>query len=99
MRGKRRIRRLPARRAGRSAAGTFAPEATMRTSRLASPYLLILPSFLLAAFIILWPLKELVQIATHEVNRFGQLRDFAGLANFEALLGDPDFVASAWRTL
>jgi multiple sugar transport system permease protein len=37
----------------------------MRLTRLASPYLLILPSFLLAALIILWPLKELVQIATH----------------------------------
>ncbi|MBA3517054.1 MAG: sugar ABC transporter permease [Rhizobiales bacterium] len=71
----------------------------MRLTRLASPYLLILPSFLLAAFIILWPLKELVQIATHEVNRFGQLRDFVGAANFQALLQDPDFVASAWRTL
>ena len=71
----------------------------MQLRRLASPYILILPSFLLAAFIILWPLKELVQIATHEVNRFGQLRDFAGLANFEALLGDADFIASAWRTL
>ena len=71
----------------------------MQLRRLASPYILILPSFLLAAFIILWPLKELVQIATHEVNRFGQLRDFAGVANFEALLGDADFIASAWRTL
>ena len=71
----------------------------MQLRRLASPYLLILPSFLLAAFIILWPLKELVQIATHEVNRFGQLRDFAGAANFQALLSDPDFIASTWRTL
>src|SRR5687767_5311994 len=71
----------------------------MRPSRLASPYLLIIPSFLLAAFIILWPLKELVQIATHEVNRFGQLRDFAGAANFASLLDDPDFIVSAWRTL
>lgn len=71
----------------------------MPLRRLAAPYFLILPSFLLAAFIILWPLKELVEIATHEVNRFGQLRDYAGAANFEALLADPDFVASAWRTV
>ena len=71
----------------------------MRNGRLAGPYLLILPSLLLAAFIILWPLKELVQIALHEVNRFGQLRDFAGMANFAALRDDPDFIASAWRTL
>jgi multiple sugar transport system permease protein len=65
----------------------------------AGPYLLVLPSFFLAAFIILWPLNELVQIATHDVNRFGQLREFSGLGNFKALAGDPDFIASAWRTL
>jgi multiple sugar transport system permease protein len=71
----------------------------MQTRKLGAPYLLILPSFLLAALIIVWPLKELAEIATHEVNRFGQLRDFAGLANFAALFADPDFIASAWRTL
>jgi multiple sugar transport system permease protein len=71
----------------------------MHFRRLASPYLLILPSFLLAAFIILWPLKELVEIASHEVNRFGQLRGFAGFENFRALADDPNFIASSWRTL
>ena len=60
----------------------------------ATPYLLILPSFLMAAFIILWPLKEIVELATHDVNRFGQLRDFTGLANFRALFADPDFIAA-----
>lgn len=73
--------------------------ATGARRRQAGPYLLIFPSFLLAAFIILWPLKELVQIASHEVNRFGQLRDFIGLANFAELARDADFIASAWRTL
>jgi multiple sugar transport system permease protein len=67
-------------------------------SRQATPYLLILPGFLLAAFIILWPLKEIVQIATHDVNRFGMLRDFSGLANFAALFGDADFIATIGRT-
>ncbi len=86
------------------AAGIAAPKqrrgrGSAQFGRIASPYLLIIPSFLLAAFIILWPLKELVQIATHEVNRFGQLREFSGAANFEALLQDPDFIASTWRTL
>jgi multiple sugar transport system permease protein len=71
----------------------------MQLRRFASPYLLILPSFFLAAFIILWPLKELADIATHDVNRFGQLRDFSGLENFRALFEDRDFIASAWRTL
>jgi multiple sugar transport system permease protein len=71
----------------------------MQSRRSVQPYLLILPSFVLAAFIILWPLKELIEIATHDVNRFGQLRDFSGLANFAALAGDADFIATIWRTV
>jgi multiple sugar transport system permease protein len=67
--------------------------------RSATPYVLVLPSFLMAAFIILWPLKEIVELATHDVNRFGILRDFSGLATFRALLADPDFIAAIWRTL
>jgi multiple sugar transport system permease protein len=67
--------------------------------RRATAFYLILPSFLLAAFIILWPLKEIVTLALHDVNRFGLLRAFSGLANFRALFADPDFVAALWRTL
>jgi multiple sugar transport system permease protein len=71
----------------------------MQLGRLSSPHLLVLPSLLLAALIVLWPLGELVQIATHEVNRFGQLRGFSGFANFRELAGDADFIASCWRTV
>jgi multiple sugar transport system permease protein len=62
------------------------------------PYLLTLPSLLLAAVVIFWPVWDLVQISTHDVNRFGQLREFSGLANFSALAADPDFIAALWRT-
>jgi multiple sugar transport system permease protein len=62
------------------------------------PYLLTLPSLLLAAVVIFWPVWDLVQISTHDVNRFGQLREFSGLTNFSALAADPDFVAALWRT-
>ncbi|CDX22993.1 ABC transporter permease [Mesorhizobium sp. LCM 4577] len=62
------------------------------------PYLLTLPSLLLAAVVIFWPVWDLVQISTHDVNRFGQLREFSGMANFLALAADPDFVAALWRT-
>jgi len=62
------------------------------------PYLLTLPSLFLAAVVIFWPVWDLVQISTHDVNRFGQLREFSGLANFAALAADPDFVAALWRT-
>jgi multiple sugar transport system permease protein len=62
------------------------------------PYLLTLPSLFLAAVVIFWPVWDLIQISTHDVNRFGQLRDFNGLANYYAFLADPDFLAALWRT-
>lgn len=67
--------------------------------RQTTAYALILPSFLLAAFVILWPLKEIVTLALHDVNRFGMLRAFSGFANFRALFADPDFLAALGRTL
>ena len=68
-------------------------------ARTATPYVLIVPSFILAAVIILWPLKEIVTLATHDVNRFGIVRDFIGLDHFRSLFDDPDFIAALWRTL
>jgi multiple sugar transport system permease protein len=62
------------------------------------PYVLVLPSLVLAAAIIFWPVADLVEIATHDVNRFGQLRDWNDFANFKALFDDPDFIAAVWRT-
>ena len=61
-------------------------------------YALLLPAFLLAGLIVLWPLSTITNIALHDVNRFGQLRGFAGLDNFRDLLRDDDFVAALWRT-
>jgi len=63
------------------------------------PLTLILPSFLLAALIIAYPLYQLTTLAVHEVNRFGQLRGFVGVGNFAHVLSDPLFAGSAWRTL
>ncbi len=67
--------------------------------RTATPYILILPSFLLAAAVILWPLREIVSLSLHDVNRFGILRGFVGIEHFRALFADPDFIAALWRTL
>jgi multiple sugar transport system permease protein len=64
----------------------------------ALPYLLTLPSLLLAAVVIFWPVWDLIQIATHDVSRFGQLRGYNDFANFSELVGDPDFIAALWRT-
>jgi multiple sugar transport system permease protein len=64
----------------------------------ALPYLLTLPSLILAAVVIFWPVWDLIQISTHEVNRFGQLREYNDFANFWALVEDPDFLSALLRT-
>jgi multiple sugar transport system permease protein len=48
--------------------------------------------------VIFWPVWDLIQISTHDVSRFGQLRDFNNFANYAAFLADPDFLAALWRT-
>jgi multiple sugar transport system permease protein len=68
-------------------------------NRTLTPYFLILPSFLLAAAVILWPLGEIASLASHDVNRFGILKDFTGLDSFRTLFADPDFFDALWRTL
>ncbi|WP_336055097.1 carbohydrate ABC transporter permease [Nitratireductor sp. CH_MIT9313-5] len=70
----------------------------MIRSPLTNPYVLILPGFLLAAFIILWPLYQLGLISLNEVNRFGQLRGFNDAENYIAVFTDPDFLGALWRT-
>ncbi len=59
---------------------------------------MILPSLALAIWIIGYPIYDVVMAATHEVNRFGKLRDFVGVANFETLIADPIFWGSLRRT-
>ncbi|MCB1970541.1 MAG: sugar ABC transporter permease [Geminicoccaceae bacterium] len=63
------------------------------------PWLMIVPSLLLAFWIIGYPILDVVMAATHEVNRFGKLRDFVGFGNFVTLASDPIFWASLARTL
>src|SRR5690349_10376170 len=81
----------------RSCYGQRSPFPACMHSR-ALPYLLTLPSLFLAAVVIFWPVWDLIQISMHDVNRFGQLRDFNDFANFSALINDPDFIAALWRT-
>ena len=63
------------------------------------PYLMILPSIVLALWIIGYPIWDVARTSLHVVNRFGQLRGFAGTANFAALLADPVFQGAFWRTI
>lgn len=62
------------------------------------PYLLTLPALLFAAVVIVWPVWDLIQIATHDVSRFGSLRDWNDFDNFKALAADPNFSAALVRT-
>jgi len=89
-------------RAGALAArsGPLRSESTLAHAfRRAAPLWLIAPSLLLALFIIGYPVLDLVRTASHEVNRFGQLRDFIGMAHFAGLFADALFWESLWRTL
>lgn len=70
----------------------------MTRSRSFLPYALVAPGFLLAALIVVWPLVQLSIIGTGDVNRFGQVRGFAGFENFRAVFTDPDFLGALQRT-
>jgi multiple sugar transport system permease protein len=70
----------------------------MRAQQSTLPYLLVLPSLVLAAAVIFWPVGTLVEIATHDVNRFGQLGQYNDFANFRAVLADPNFTDALIRT-
>lgn len=60
---------------------------------------MILPSLALAFWIIGYPIYDVLMAASHEVNRFGKLKDFVGFGNFVTLSADPIFWASFWRTI
>ena len=66
---------------------------------LASPLALLAPSFLVAALVILYPLWNIGVLATHDVNRFGQLGGYAGAANLMHVLEDPLFLPTLVRTV
>lgn len=59
---------------------------------------MIIPSFVLAALIIGYPIIDLGWTSMQEVSRFGQLRGFIGWDNFAEVFGDPLFWGSLWRT-
>lgn len=70
----------------------------MRVPTALTPYVLVLPGLLVSALIILWPLGQLGLLSLSEVNRFGLVRGFAGIANYALVFTDPELYASLWRT-
>ncbi|NRA22789.1 MAG: sugar ABC transporter permease [Oceanospirillaceae bacterium] len=63
------------------------------------PLYLILPSLLLALFVISYPLYELINLSLSDVSRFGKVRGFIGLENFTYIFEDSLFIDAALRTL
>ena len=67
--------------------------------RASHPYLLILPSFLLAAFIILWPLSEISSCHARREPLRPACATSPGLANFCGALRRSRLHRRHWRTL
>jgi multiple sugar transport system permease protein len=63
------------------------------------PWLLILPSLILALGVIGYPFYEILRLSVSQVSRFGQVRGFVGFDNFAAIATDPVFVQALLRTL
>jgi multiple sugar transport system permease protein len=81
-------------------AGTVRPSDGLRHAlRRGTPFWMIGPSLLLTLFIIGYPVYDLINASIHEVNRFGQLRDFIGLEHFSSLFADPLFRGALRNTL
>jgi multiple sugar transport system permease protein len=74
----------------------FAPAAL---SPSALPWLLIAPSLVMAIGVIGYPFLVILELSFSEVTRFGQIRGFAGWANFARVAADPVFVQALLRTL
>ncbi len=63
------------------------------------PYLMVAPALVLTLWVVGYPVVEIVDMASHTVNRFAQIGHFVGWQNFLDLPSDPIFLASLWRTL
>jgi multiple sugar transport system permease protein len=63
-----------------------------------APWLLILPSLVLALGIIAYPFGEIVFLSVSNVSRFGLVHGFAGLANFATVFSDSIFQDALLRT-
>jgi multiple sugar transport system permease protein len=64
----------------------------------AIPWVMILPSLLLAGLIIIYPFIDIVDLSLHNVSRFGLMREFSGLANYARVFADPPFLVALRNT-
>ncbi len=64
----------------------------------ATPYFLILPSFVLSIFVIGYPIFDVVRMSVYKVNRFGKLQKFNGIENFVKAFNDEIFIQTISQT-
>lgn len=91
-------RSRPARSSGQAGARARPARRPARGTARAAPWLLILPSLVLAVLIIFYPFYEILRLSVSDVSRFGQLRGFVGAENFRRVLSDPIFLGALLRT-
>jgi sn-glycerol 3-phosphate transport system permease protein len=63
------------------------------------PYVLLAPQLAITLVFFFWPAGQALFMSVLEQDAFGTSVTFVGLANFERVLSDPDYLASVWRTV
>jgi sn-glycerol 3-phosphate transport system permease protein len=63
------------------------------------PYVLLAPQLAVTLVFFFWPAGQALFMSVLEQDAFGTSVNFVGLANFERVLSDPDYLASVWRTV
>jgi sn-glycerol 3-phosphate transport system permease protein len=63
------------------------------------PYALLAPQLAITAVFFFWPAGQALFMSVLQQDPFGMRVTFVGLANFRAVLSDPDYLAALWRTL
>jgi sn-glycerol 3-phosphate transport system permease protein len=63
------------------------------------PYLLVAPQILVTLVFFFWPAGQALFQSVQQVDPFGLSTEFVGLANFEDLFTDPNYLNSLWVTV
>lgn len=71
----------------------------MRLPRHILPFAFIAPAILFLSALLVWPLAQAVILSLKDVRSVGTTGDWVGLANYQEVLTDGDFWASAWLSL
>ncbi|GAB2786649.1 sn-glycerol-3-phosphate ABC transporter permease UgpA [Halomonas shantousis] len=64
-----------------------------------TPWLLLAPQLLIVAVFFFWPAGQAIEQAFYIEDAFGLSREFAGLANFLAVLGSREYLDALWTTV